>query len=163
MRARASEQAGERTSAERERGRGSNKKSDNNATHNNRFSFSSWDSYMIFLTRKCNKSRSRHVERHDKHKHIISGTVASFSYSLADSVQLFRTRVSEPYFHSLVWISHKNFIVCFACHLSLLPETVFQREKLFFRHIKTRDGFTALTGWVKGRRRWRLVGRKTAK
>ena len=35
-----------------------------------------------FSHKKCNKSRSRHVERHDKHKHIISGTVASFSYSL---------------------------------------------------------------------------------
>lgn len=105
------------------------------ATGNNHFSVHGI--HMIFH-KKCNKSRSRHVESHGKgfalacthtraytqsktHTHI-----SSFSYSLAivwhAFVAFIRLDLNISY--------DEMFIVCIACHLSLLPETVYQqREK----------------------------------
>lgn len=114
--------------------------SDNNAAHNTHSRFLVHEIHMkCFLIRNATNHGFVIVERHTTNTYISSGK--SFSYSQRAIVSHTRLCCVVCTCTQWFWISHKNFIVCFACHLSLLPETVFfQSESKMLRLARKKDG-----------------------
>lgn len=100
----------------------------NTNTHNNRISLHARFIYIWFRHKKSNKSRSLSLS----HSLVMLKATRHISTKLLFSPSnCFATRFVTPP-HSMLWIYRIKIhcLLCFACHLTLLPAVAFQTEKL---------------------------------